>query len=441
MPPPANLSQIFQAENKNLTFPFIKRPILSGLMAMIDLLQEIYTEEIQLHGQDNLLQDNLFQNSRDWDSLNPDGKQPFPGPYLWLCKHEVSMDVINLVPLWMDLHPSLRFDFQTAMRNFKEEERVLKMLDALVLKHFTYHVSRTSRGEGASLNEVEKLRRENEQQFQKVREGYRKGIHAVLFPEGTTQTDGTVFPIKSGCYNLAKIESTNGNIENGSIEVITTVPVGLTYDHLSGKANPLFPSIPRKQVFINIGKLFHYKPLPHSEPETADAYVKADIKNHARRVRESLIQLNTFTVAQLAGEYVFSKALAGRKVISSAELEDILTERVELLGKLPQTVFDEKLQDEEGRRYRLEQFWNGLERKEYLTENRSGHAKLSAEKILSLPSLKHYKRDNPLRYCVNRIMQLGYYRDDVKLVFEKTATEKLKRNLFSPFFIEPNFIE
>ncbi len=396
-------TRILQVQRNNLGFQLIKGPIMAGIMVAMDLLQGPLTEEIQLHGQENLLQEN--------------GK-PRPGPYLWLSKHEVSADVINFVPYWIDIDPSLRFDLRGAMRNFKKREYGFRVLDAAVLRHFTYHVSRTSRGEGNSPEEIERLRSENEQHFQQVRENYGNGIHALMFPEGTTQTDGTVFPIKAGCYNIAKIER-----EDGSIDVITTIPIGLTYDHISGDQDFFFQRIQRKHAFVNIGKPFYYDPLPRRKDETDESYVKADITNYTHHVREQLIQLNTFTVAQLAGEYVLRKVEAGRKEVSKEELEDVLSQRVERLQRLPQTTFDDQLNNEYGRHHRVEQFWDGLERRGYIDHDGT----LDFQKALLVPGLKHYKRDNALRYCVNRVRQLGEYRDEVRSVLESTGENMLKR--------------
>lgn len=397
-------TRVFQSQEKqSLGFQLIKRPIMVSLMMIIEGLQQNRTEEVQLHGQRNLLQEN---------------GEPYPGPYLWAVKHEVSADVINIVPYWMDLPLPHRFDFRSAMRTFKRGERGLRTLDAAVLRHFTYHVSRTSRGEGDTPEEIARLRAENEKHFQEMRENYRRGIHAILFPEGTTQTDGTVFPIRAGCYNLAKIAR-----EDGTIEVITTIPVGLTYDHVSGDEIPfLFGKLQRKHVFINIGAPLYYQPLPRRADETDDAYIKADISHHTHRVREQLISLNTFTVAQLAGEYVLRKVEGGMKTLSKAELEDILTQRTERLRRVPRTIFDDKLLDEVGRHYRIEQFWDGLERRGYID-----HAGMvDFQKVLFAPGLKHFKRDNALRYCVNRVRQLAQQKDDIKSIIDSTGDDMLK---------------
>lgn len=396
-------TKILQVQRNNPGFQLIKRPIMAGIMVAMDLLQGPITEEVQLHGQEHLLQEN---------------GNPRPGPYLWLSKHEVSADVINFIPYWMDIDPSLRFDLRGAMRNFKKSEWRFRLLDALILRHFTYHVNRTSRGEGNSLEEIEQLRAENGNNFRRVRENYERGIHALMFPEGTTQTDGTVFPIKAGCYNIAKIER-----EDKSIDVITTIPIGLTYDHISGDQDFFFQRMQRKHAFVNIGKPFYYEPLPRRKNETDESYVKADIANHTHRVREQLIQLNTFTVAQLAGEYVLRKVEAGRKEVSKEELEDILSQRVERLQRLPQTTFDDQLHNEYGQHHRVEQFWDGLERRGYIDHEGT----LDSQKALLAPDLKHYKRDNALRYCVNRVRQLGEYRDDVRSALETTGENMLKR--------------
>lgn len=398
-------TNIFKGQqDQSLGFQLIKRPIMAGLMMIIEGLQQNRTEEVQLHGQQNLLQEN---------------GEPHPGPYLWAVKHEVSADVINIVPYWMDLPLQYRFDFRSAMRTFKDKEVGLRLLDALVLKHFTYHVSRTSRGEGDTPEEIARLRAENEKHFQEMRENYQRGIHAILFPEGTTQTDGTVFPVKAGCYNLARVVQ-----DDGTFQVITTVPVGVTYDHISGDEIPfLFGKLQRKHAFINIGKPFFYEPLPRRTDETEEAYTKADIQHHAHRVREQLINLNTFTVAQLAGEYVMRSVEAERREVSKQELEDILTKRVERLQRLPHTTFDDKLLDDAGRHHRIEQFWDGLERRGYIDHTGT----LDFQNVLVMPDLKHYKRDNALRYCVNRVRQLAQQRDDVKSLLDSTGDNLLRK--------------
>ncbi|MBI4152043.1 hypothetical protein HY496_03660 [Candidatus Woesearchaeota archaeon] len=392
----ASNTQVLEVSKKDPLFRWVKRPIITGLIGIIKLLQKTYTEELQLHGKENLLKE--------------DG-QPYANPGLWAIKHEVSADIINIIPYWMHIAPSLRFDFRSAMRNVKRGEYGLRLLDTLVLRHFTYHVHRTSFGEGNSPEEIEQLRKENAAHFQRVREQYQKGIHAIIFPEGTTKTDGTVFPIKSGCYNLAKNER-----EDGILDVITTIPVGLTYDHISGGRNPFFSKIQRKHVFVNIGKPFYYDAHTQNSSESDHPWeIKAQINKYSQHVREQLIRLNTLTVAQLAGEYVLTKAEEGKRNISKEELRDILSRRVEKLQQLPQLTFDDELQGESGRQRRIDQFWHGLEYRGFMEGDR-----MSLEKIVIVPNLPKYKKDNALRYCVNRLRQFAQYRGDVDSVLNET---------------------
>ena len=90
----------------SLRHRLIKRPITTGLIGIIYGMQKILSEEVQLHGCENLYAQG----------------EPLPGPRLWVVKHESFLDVVNFVPYWLNFPP--RPDFRSAIRVLKKEEKL-----------------------------------------------------------------------------------------------------------------------------------------------------------------------------------------------------------------------------------------------------------------------------------------------------------------------------
>ena len=356
----------------------IKLPILYSISCIMQALRPIITEETHVHDRENVLK-NYELTSK---------------PCLWLFKHETTLDPVNLIPLWRKT-ASLP-DMKIVAKHFNA--RIEKVFGAF-LKPFILNVHRPNRGEGKTEEERKRMKLENQKKIELIKNNYLKGTHCIMMPEGTTETDGTVFPIKSGCYNLSFIE------HEGSTVKIPIIPVGLTYDPLSGRKHWLTGKR-RNLVFINIGKPFTY--------EKSYDDIKQDIKHHKERVMDALIDCNTVTAAQLAGEYLIQRANEGRLGAGEAQLQKIVAARAEGLSRLEGLAFDKALLDREQRRKRVGNLYEGIQG--YFADKQN----ISLERVLLETSHLTYKRDNALRYCANRLIQAAERRADISEVLERT---------------------
>lgn len=368
----------------------LKAPMLYACSTLTQMLRPIITKEVQIYDREDFLRRTELNSQ----------------PCLWLFKHETTFDMINILPLWKKVSSSPHLKIMA--REFTGAEKIIDYL----LGPFFFHVQRTDRAESLDAEERRKLALANKEKIEETKRNYLDGVHTVIMPEGTTDTDGTVFPIKAGCYNLASLEHEN------SMLTAQNIPVGLTYDPFSAPKHWLTKK-GRNLVFINIGSPFTY--------EKQSENPKEDLKLHTKRVQDILIGCNTITAAQLAGEYLLKSAERGKRNISELELQSIVRMRVEDLSKLGGTVFDTALLDNDSRRQRVLALYENLIG-DYISEN----GDLNLERILLVPEIEDYRKDNPLRYaqykkknrlryCANRITQAAERSPYTKEVLEETG--------------------
>ena len=362
----------------------LKLPVLYGFSYVMHALRPLITDKIQVSDKEGVLKN----------------KELTSGPRLWAIKHETIMDPVNIMPLWRQI--SYLPDLKIAAKEFKGKERILDFLFGSLF----FHVYRLSRGEGADEEDRKQMDMKNKKSLEAARARYLNGAHNIIFPEGTTDTDGTVFPIKSGCYNLSFM----GDFK------IPILPMGITYDFFAGRNNCLTGK-KRNLAFINLGKPFVY--------EKAYDNVKQDIRAHTNRVRDVLIGLNTITVSQLAGEYILKQAIAGNNHINRQQLQKVVSARVDGLRGLEGLTFDEALLENNSCEKRIEMLYNNLGN--YF----AAEDKISIERVLLEPeNIKYekghplryagYKKGNPLRFCANRLIQVSEKRPDIEEVLERT---------------------
>ena len=79
------LNRLAVNPRNTLSYRLLKRPFIGGVAHLVRRLQRIKTEEVQVFGSENVLE-------------NEDR-----GPFLWLIKHESTYDFYYIFPLWLDL--------------------------------------------------------------------------------------------------------------------------------------------------------------------------------------------------------------------------------------------------------------------------------------------------------------------------------------------------
>ena len=347
--------------------------ILGALSYVSTALRPLVTEEVQLTGAEHL------------------NEHPV-GPYLWLLKHESWNDVINLAPLYRDIPGTP--PILIASKTGHTPSKLMNWMIEKVFQPVLVEVHRTNMDEGKTPEQVAEMRAKNEQRLERIRHNFGRGIHALMFPEGTTVTDGAVLPIKAGCYNLAKMQGADGELE-----LVTCIPVGLTYDFLSGDRS-LFGH--RDLLFVNVGSPFHYAPAERAADEPEEAYVKRDIHAFTDDVHDRLVRLSTITAAQLASMHLLRRVEANNDRCSEDALLLAVASRAEKLATLDGINLDDALRDPERLTERVHNTYRALERRKFITNGTLDEARIYRE-----PERREYRAKNIIRYSANRLHEIA----------------------------------
>ena len=393
--PMAEVRLIKLAVDPRNTLPYriFKRPFIARVAHLVQRLQRIKTEEVQVFGSENVLETDE------------------PGPFLWLIKHESTYDFYYIFPLWLEL-PTRR-DFRIAKRmppGFSLEA----VLDYTILRGLIFHFRRNFMGEAKSAQQKQSNQLKNVSKFDAVRRNYMRGIDAVMFPEGTAVTNGYIHRIRSGCYNCAQIRRADGGID-----VVASVPVGLTIDLMSGSWNPSTRK-PRHLAFVYAAKPFYYEPMAGLAEDPTSDELKNDITNHTNRVFNSFLDLNVYTAAQLAGEHIIRKATARRCDLTKDEVAKVVRARAERIKGVAGAAVDRALVDcEKSFEKRIDNYFDSLLRMNYVSGGEIDPSRTLTEPDPGQP----FRRKNPLLFCANRLRHVGEQRPHIKQILDETYAE------------------
>ncbi len=376
-------TEILYKELERSPSTFLLKQFTGFFSGVMTIVRSLVTEEVKVSGLENILENDEVK----------------PGPFLWLPKHDSWNDIYNIVPLWKDIGKPVA---KAVSRRKIMGDTIGSPIIKFLLSPVAIEVYRTWLDEGLTEDEEKAMKAENWKRIANLRNHFDRGMDAVIFPEGTTKTDGRISEIKSGAYNLSKIER-----EDGSLDLIQCVPVGTTYDFLAGDT---FLGKKRDLVFFSVGEIFTYEAVEREEEETAKQWVKRDIAHLAQRIENYLIDLNTYTTSQLAGDYIVTAAEEGVGCITLDELDSVLKQRVNALSTVESAIIDEALLEEETRTTRLERFYNEIVKMDYITQDGT----LNTNRILLEPSEgETYKKENILLYSVNRLRGIMDKREEI----------------------------
>lgn len=359
------------------------KPLMNVCCSITSFVQPFYAEEVQIHNASNVLESGE------------------PGPYLWLPKHETVYDHLFIIPLWKytPSKPRIKIAKRTAphwMEHF---------LDKTLLRPFVFQVRRTTKGEGHNLEAKVAMHEENQEKLSQLEHGYRDGVHALMFPEGTTNSDGTVFPIRAGCYQASKVDSQE------IVETVAIIPIGLTVDFLAGDKHWLTRK-DRYVVFVHPGKPFFYDPIEGLTYEAPLSEIRRDRANHTRKIKKAFLDLNVITPSQLIGEYFLQKVKKSVTSVSREELYSLVSDRAEAFKQLGVAI-DHALLEKSGLQERVDNVYSSLLHQGYVHENN-----INKEKVLHNPKKEVYKKENPLRFCANRLLHVAEDRQDIQDVLK-----------------------
>ncbi len=161
--------------------------------------------------------------------------------------------------------------------------------------------------EGASALEINRLA------YEQVVSGLEAGDVIGAFPEGGVNTGSGIAPFRSGLAQMI-LQCLN----NGAIQSITVVPIGIQYEH---------PSIPRSDVVALCGN-----PFVVSSGSAADLPNREQVQQLTAKLRESLLTVAPNACSELAEEGGNQMAAVAGALRADSPVDALLQRAVEASG-------------------------------------------------------------------------------------------------------------
>ena len=332
------------------------------------------------------------------------GEKAIQPPYLLLAQHNTWNDVINLPPVWFSFPSKHNFTGPTRTNYFPEHPRVNAFIDAMTKKLF-FHVYRTAIDREESIEEKQQLQEANRKTRDDVLKLYQQGISIALAPEGTTKGTGRISPLRSGAYYYSHFETSEGKY------VVPCLPVGMTYDFLSGRENK---GKRKHRVFARVGKPFFYTPVLQEEGEEQDTYKQRDKAAFNKLVHDAFIDLNTITAAQLGAVFFYDKIARGERTMTFGQFFPTLCSTVDALKQMDGIHFDPALLDQERRHELMYRLYGALLQEGYLVHSNGSETICQHRGLQEPTSLERYKQENILLYTHNKIAEVMEQRSAIR---------------------------
>ncbi|MBI5073075.1 hypothetical protein HZA99_04615 [Candidatus Woesearchaeota archaeon] len=333
------------------------------------------------------------------------GEEGIKPPYLILLQHTTWYDFSNMLPVWFQFPSGHTFNAVTRRDYFPKIPPLNALVNGLA-GAVSLPVYGMSSGKADSPEEREKRSRMNREVQEQVIAAYAKGISISLAPEGTSKGNGRISPIKAGAYHYSHFTTADG-----AAYAVPCVPIGVTYDFLSGKEK----NGKRKQrVFARIGQPFMYSPVPRREREEPKAYEHRDKEAFNRKTRDAYIDLNTITAAQLASIFIYDKLERGQRTTTVGEFQIGIQDMVANLAEMPDVYLDQFLLDKEERKERLFLLYHALIQEGYLAPTSYGQHSICQSRAEQEPPLATFKKENILLHTYNKIAEVMEERAEIR---------------------------
>ncbi len=325
-------------------------------------------------------------------------------PYLLLVQHTTWYDFSNIFPLWFAFPEGHIFNAVTRRDYFPKIPTLNAITNALAsaVSLPVYGVSSTGTD---SAHERERRMRINKEVEQQVIAAYAKGISVALAPEGTTKGNGAISRIRAGAYHYSHFA------EDEIRYSIPCVPLGVTYDFLSGKER----NGKRKQrVFARVGQPFFYTPVSEVEGEGVVAYQHRDKEAFNQQIKDAYIDLNTITAAQLASVFIYEKLEKRERTTTFGEFQA----KIHYMAQNAQEIFgigmDPLLLDESERGARLFSLYHALIKEGYFAPANNGHHSICESRAQREPDIAVFKKENVLLHTYNKIAEVMEERPQIR---------------------------
>ena len=298
---------------------------------------------------------------------------------VWAIKHETTYDFINVLPSLVSLNKT-KAGLKAIMQTMDASKDPLLWLMLQPVSPFAYQVKRPRVANITDAAKVREAKNYNEDIIASARgdlQNEETPTQVLIFPEGTTCTDGRVIYLHNGVFEMSR-------------DGAPVVPVGLNYDLIAGEKRS--DGNYKYRAFMNVGKPFYYK------PEKADvkgwSLVKDRIMHYVttmpkereifrEHLTERMVDLQTITCGGLMGHEILKLRDAGVSVVDKGTLSSAIEAKVKALSE--HSPIDDALLNPAQAELLVEQAWTTLCELGYLTPDASD----SARATINLDVLDH----------------------------------------------------
>ncbi len=263
-------------------------------------------------------------------NVHEDAKDVIQADAIWAVKHETTPDFINVLPALVAMNegkPALKGIMKTLDM---KKEPALWLLSQPV-RPFSYQVKRPRLKNVSDPKRVREAKQYNADIVASARrhlQDSNQPTQVLIFPEGTTYTDGSVSYLHNGVFEISR-------------DGAPVVPVGLNYDLIAGEKRP--DSKYKYRVFMNVGKPFYYK--PEKKQARGWALVKDRIMHLVKKMPQErevfreylsdrIIKLQTITAGGLIGYELIKLKEQGSRSVNKSDISRIVRAKAKALEGL-----------------------------------------------------------------------------------------------------------
>jgi hypothetical protein len=310
-------------------------------------VQTILAPQLLTHWQNNISSEfvlNVHEDARDIMESNA----------VWAIKHETTPDYMNVLPSLVAMNKK-RAGIKAIMRGLGDQDAAVLHALFKTVKPFAYQVKRPRVDNVVDKKAIAAARDYNEDLLASARlelQNEKKPTQVMIFPEGTTCTDGRVIFLHNGVFEMGR-------------DGAPVVPVGLNYDLIAGEKRS--DSKYKYRAFMNVGKPFYYK------PEKADvkgwAMLKDRVMHHIKlmptereifrtHLKNEMVALQSVTCGGLLGHELLKMRNAGALTVDKTALTDAVIAKAAALAA--HSPIDEALLDPKEAAAMIDRAWKNL---------------------------------------------------------------------------------
>ena len=261
-------------------------------------------------------------------NMHEDARDVVESNAVWAIKHETTPDFVNVLPSLVAMNKK-KAGLKAIMKTMEASEGVGMYLLSKPVAPFAYQVKRPRVANVVDKKKIAEAKQYNEDLITSARadlQNEKQPTQVLIFPEGTTCTDGRVIYVHNGAFEMSR-------------DGAPVLPVGLNYDLIAGDKRK--DAHYKFRAFMNVGKPFYYR------PEKADVKGWAMVKDRVMHyvtlmpkerevfrthLKNEMVALQSVTCGGLIGHELLKMRDAGQLTVDKAALTDAVIAKAAALA-------------------------------------------------------------------------------------------------------------